>query len=153
MICCNNVNTTSWCVSEVPERAGAVNRGRGLRAHGRLERDRGRPTEEQQLDVLRGLDAIFLEVSLDELAARDGGALLGGRGASHGDGAHGLARYARQRRAPRMLAARRRAQGGRAARAFARARAPAPTGNLAPGARRNSEHRHRSDPALAARER
>lgn len=76
----------------------------------RKEIEEGSVTKEQQLDVLSGLDAVLLEVLFDQLAARDGSALLGGRGAAHCDGAHGLARYARQRRAPRMLAARRRAQ-------------------------------------------
>lgn len=94
-------------------------RARNLRAH--RERDRGSPiTKEQQLDVLGGLDAILLQVFLDLLAACKSSALLGRRGASHGDGAHGLARYARQRRAPRMLAVRRRVGG--AAHAFTRAR-------------------------------
>lgn len=82
----------------------------GARATRRyIEREESSITKEQQLDVLGRLDAILLQVLLDLLAARDGGALLGGRGAAHGDSAHGLARYARQRRASRMLAARRRA--------------------------------------------
>lgn len=68
------------------------------------------PTKEQQLDVLGCLDAILLEVLFDLLAALDGSALLGRRRAAHGNSAHGLTRYARQRRAPGMLAGRRRAQ-------------------------------------------
>ncbi|CAB3231749.1 unnamed protein product [Arctia plantaginis] len=67
------------------------------------------------------LDAILLKVLLDLLAARDCSALLGGRGASHGDSPHGLARYTRQRRAPCMLAARRRAQIAPRTRSFAHA--------------------------------
>jgi hypothetical protein len=46
-------------------------------------------TEQQQLDVLGGLNAVLLEVLLYLLAARPGCALLGAHGAAHDDGLEG----------------------------------------------------------------
>lgn len=103
-----SIRADSMCRS----RYGSVRSARAM--HQKSERDRERETgsitKEQQLDVLGGLNAIFFEVFFDLLAARQSGAFLGRRSATHGYSAHGVARYARQRRAPGMLPARRRAQ-------------------------------------------